>query len=138
MENPVKITLQKYCIEELTIKAPIPKAQQVQPQLDTKLVNRVQVSKENSNNEFMVSIYSEISFTDLPAYVINCKITGSFKFEGQYSEEEKINLAYSVAPSALFGMLREIVTSLSMKTPYFPIILPVFEFPKYPIDEDAK
>ena len=127
--------LQKYCIEELYIKAPItalPPAPQTQ--IDTNLTNHVQISKEDHKKSFRVSIQTDVNFVGLPDYIIKCKITGQFVLSEECSDQEKIKLMSHTAPFIIFGIIRDTVLNLSSKTPYFPVILPILEFTQTPTE----
>jgi preprotein translocase subunit SecB len=136
MNNLVKIDLQKYCIEELTIKAPINSGlSNIPPKVETKLTNQVQISKDDNKRNFRISIQSDISFKGAPDYSIKCKVTGDFAFLEECPDEEKDRLIKHTAPFVLFDIMREIVSTLSAKTPYFPVILPILEFTQTSTEE---
>lgn len=122
------ISLKKYFIEELYIKAPIPQTQN--EELGVELSTDLNFGK-NPHNEhlFMVTLSCSINYKEYPDHHIKATISGLFETgEKCVNEEMRNRLLSNGAASTLYGTLREIIRAATSQTLYPPLILPIFHF----------
>lgn len=133
------LSLEKYFLQELNIQAPIP--QETKTGLSVNLnTNLIFEKNAHSNDMYKVTLSCEIEHKEFPDYKIKATIAGIFKTGNKCENKEmRDRLLSNGASSTLYGVLREIIRSITSQTIYPPLILPIIHFEERKIsftDED--
>jgi preprotein translocase subunit SecB len=122
------LSLKKYFIQELNIKAPIPN--HIGGTLTGELSTDLSFGKQKeTDNIFMVTLKFSATHKEVPDYTINATITGIFQIGPKCTNEEmRDQLLSNGAASTLYGILREIIRSATAQTLYPPMIIPIIHF----------
>lgn len=121
------LSLKKYFLEELTIKAPIPS--NMITDLNVILNSDTTFERYANDESIFKVIYScNIEHKEYPDYKIEAKITGIFQIDDCDNKTNRDCLLSNGATSALYGILREIIRSTTSMTLYPPLILPIIYF----------
>jgi len=63
-----------------------------------------------------------------PPYTVEFEVVGFFKVDESFPEEKRASLVKANAPAVLFGAVREMLTTLTLRGPYPPINLNTVTF----------
>ena len=130
MDDLIKIILKQYCIEDISMKSPIPDKKIENISNEVELSTNVEISASADNEkEFKVTLTINLLFPEQKQLNISSKITGIFEYI-KSEENDRDKLSQSTAPGVLYGILREKIFYLTSQSPYPPLMLPIFEFPE--------
>lgn len=122
------ISLKKYFLEELNIKAPLHSI----PEniLNVEMSTNLSFGKNKSaDNLYMVTLSCSVNYKEIPEYKINAKINGIFETGKKcINDDMRDRLLSNGAASTLYGALREVVRAVTCSTIYPPLILPIIHF----------
>jgi preprotein translocase subunit SecB len=124
-----QFAIQKLYVKDISFETPNSPSiftQRWEPQVEFNLSNNVQKLQENLF-EVVLTVTITVKLKDMTAYLIEAAQAGVFLMQG-FSQEELEPLLGIYCPSVLFPYAREVVSDLSLKGGFMPMVLPPVNF----------
>ncbi|MBN2700712.1 MAG: protein-export chaperone SecB [Methylothermaceae bacterium] len=129
-DQPEKqFAIQKLYIKDLSFETPNSPnifTQRWEPQVEFNLSNKAQSLQDNLY-EVVLTVTVTVKLEETTAYLVEVAQAGIFNVQG-FGEEELEPLLEIYCPNVLFPYAREVVTDLSGKGGFMPMILPPVNF----------
>ncbi|WP_022948285.1 protein-export chaperone SecB [Methylohalobius crimeensis] len=129
-DQPEKqFAIQKLYIKDLSFETPNSPnifTQRWEPQVEFNLSNKAQSLQDNLY-EVVLTVTVTVKLGETTAYLVEVAQAGIFNVQG-FGEEELEPLLEIYCPNVLFPYAREVVTDLSGKGGFMPMILPPVNF----------
>jgi preprotein translocase subunit SecB len=124
-----QFAIQKLYVKDISFETPNSPSiftQRWEPQVEFNLSNNVQKLQEDLF-EVVLTVTITVKLKDMTAYLIEAAQAGVFLMQG-FSQEELEPLLGIYCPSVLFPYAREVVSDLSLKGGFMPMVLPPVNF----------
>lgn len=95
------------------------------------------IARDKNSDNFNIIISAIFDSTNNLPFHLQIDIRGFFETLNDFTEDEKLNIIISNGTAILFPYLRSIITDITSKSNFSPIILPTMNFSKI-IEEDFK
>lgn len=129
-DQPAKqFAIQKLYVKDLSFETPNSPnifTQRWEPQVEFNLASQVQRLKEHLY-EVVLTVTITVKVKEMTAYLVEAAQAGIFAIEG-FSQAELEPLLGIYCPSVLFPYVREVVSDLSLKGGFAPMLLPPVNF----------
>ncbi len=124
-----QFAIQKLYVKDISFETPNSPSiftQRWEPQVEFNLSNNVEKLQENLF-EVVLTVTITVKLKEMTAYLIEAAQAGVFLIQG-FSQEELEPLLGIYCPSVLFPYAREVVSDLSLKGGFMPMVLPPVNF----------
>lgn len=128
-QTPKQFAIQKLYIKDLSFETPNSPTvftQRWEPKVEFNLENRSQMLQDNLY-EVVLTVTITVKLGEITAYLIEAAQAGIFTIQG-FSREELGPLLGIYCPNILFPYAREVVSDLSLKGGFMPMLLPPVNF----------
>lgn len=129
-DQPQKqFAIQKLYLKDLSFETPNSPGiftQRWEPQVEFNLESRAQMLKEDLY-EVVLTVTIIVKLGQMTAYLIEAAQAGIFSIQG-FNQEELDPLLGIYCPNILFPYAREVVSDLSLKGGFMPMLLPPVNF----------
>lgn len=96
----------------------------------------VQTNDELPNDRFVSFTIKSDDSVNNKAWNIDITVVGQFRYPDHCSDETRTHLAYVTGQSILYGFVREMLHTLTLKGPFEAVYLPTITF--VPDDQDSQ
>lgn len=129
------IELVKYFIEEMNVKSFSPN-KNIGKTITVNLNNDINFSAMEKDKSFYRVVFNlTVTLEEVKEFKVNIVLTGIFRIDPiSIDKKTKDKLLTCTAASVLYGVIREMVQSITLKMPSPPILLPIIDFPEKDLD----
>ncbi|GAB6066799.1 protein-export chaperone SecB [Methylothermus subterraneus] len=124
-----QFAIQKLYVKDVSFETPNSPnifTQRWEPQVEFNLASQVQNLQEHLY-EVVLTVTITVKIKEMTAYLVEAAQAGIFAIQG-FSQEELEPLLGIYCPSILFPYVREVVSDLSLKGGFMPMLLPPVNF----------